>query len=119
DLDNFSPPDPEEINYDIVDFAVKDAKKGDYPVIGSIHLAGMFPYLMMGGLDKFSINLYTQPKFVEKLTRLVGDTQIKIAKNILDRGVDIIAETDDISGSDGPFWPPNIMKKYIWPATKK
>ncbi len=119
DLDNFSPPDPEEINYDIVDFAVKDAKKGDYPVIGSIHLAGMFPYLMMGGLDKFSINLYTKPKFVEKVTSLVGDTQIKIAKNILDRGVDIIAETDDISGSDGPFWPPNIMKKYIWPATKK
>ena len=29
DLDEFVPPDPDEMNYDLVDFTVKDAKDGD------------------------------------------------------------------------------------------
>lgn len=119
DLDNFVPPDPDEINYDLVDFVVKDARDGDYPVIGAVHLAGMFPYLMMGGLDRFCINLYARPRFTEKVIEMVAETQTKIAVNIIDRGVDIIAESDDIAGLDGPFWPPEIMKRCIWPPIKR
>jgi uroporphyrinogen decarboxylase len=119
DLDKFVPPDPDEINYDLVDFVVKDAKRGDYPVIGGIHLAGMFPYLAMGGLDKFCINIYAKPRFVEKVVKMFAEVQTKIANNIIKRGVDVIAETDDISGLDGPFWPPRDMKKYIWPPIKR
>jgi uroporphyrinogen decarboxylase len=119
DLDEFTPPDPNEINYELVDFVVKDARKGNYPVVGQIHLAGMFPYLMVGGLDKFSINLYTNPRFIEKLVNMVGEIQTEIAKNIIDRGVDVIAETDDIAGVDGPFWPPSIMRKYLWTPVKR
>ncbi len=119
DLEKFVPPDPDEINYDLVDFVVKDAQNGDYPVIGGIHLAGMFPYLMMGGLDKFSINLHIKPEFTKKVVDMVADIQIKIATNMLDRGVDIIAETDDIAGMSGPFWPPKTMREIIWPPIKK
>lgn len=115
DLDTFTPPDPDEINYDLIDFVVKDAKNGDYPVIGAIHLAGMFPYLMMGGIDKFSINLYAKPRFVEKVLNMVTDVQTKIAQRMLERGVDVISESDDIAGIDGPFWPPRLMKQYLWP----
>jgi uroporphyrinogen decarboxylase len=79
----------------------------------------MFPYLMVGGLDRFSISMYTNPRFIEKIVSMVGDVQTEIAKNIIDRGVDVIAETDDIAGVDGPFWPPSIMKKYIWPHVKR
>jgi hypothetical protein len=71
---------------------VKDAKKGDYPVIGAIHLAGMFPYLIMGGIDRFSINLYTNHRFIEKVVKMVADVQTEIAVNMLDRGVDIIGD---------------------------
>jgi uroporphyrinogen decarboxylase len=119
DLDKFVPPDPDEMNYDLVDFVVKDAERGDYPVIGGIHLAGMFPYLAMGGLDKFCINIYAKPRFVEKVVKMFADVQTKIAEKIIERGVDIIAETDDIAGLDGPFWPPRVMKKYIWPPIKR
>ena len=118
DLDKFTPPDPDEINYDLVDFVVKDAGE-EYPVFGCIHLAGMFPYLMMGGIDKFSIALYLNPRFAEKVIKMVADVQIKIAKNMIDRGVDIIYESDDIAGKDGPFFPLRIYKKYIWPPIKK
>jgi uroporphyrinogen decarboxylase len=119
DLDDFVPPDPDNFNYDLVDFAVKDAKDGDYPVIGGIHLAGMFPYLMMGGIDNFSINLYMNRRFTEKVVKMVADVQTEIAANMLDRGVDIIAETDDIAGASGPFWSPKVMKELIWPPIKK
>jgi len=119
DLDEFVPPDPDEINYDLVDFAVRDARDGDYPVIGAVHLAGMFPYLMMGGLDRFCINLYARPRFTGRVLDMVAEVQTEIAKNIIDRGVDIIAETDDIAGVDGPFWPPEIMRRHIWPPIKR
>ncbi|MCW3991819.1 MAG: uroporphyrinogen decarboxylase family protein [Candidatus Bathyarchaeota archaeon] len=119
DLDSFVPPDPDEMNYDLVDFVVRDARNGDYPVVGAIHLAGMFPYLMMGGLDRFCINLYAKPRFTEKVLKMVAEVQTKIATNIIDRGVDIIAETDDIAGVDGPFWPPKMMRRHIWPPIKR
>jgi uroporphyrinogen-III decarboxylase len=119
DLDTFVPPDPAEINYDLVDFVVHDARDGDYPVVGGIHLVGMFPYLAMGGLDKFCINLYAKPRFVEKVLRMFAEVQTKIAVNMLDRGVDVISESDDIAGLDGPFWPPSIMKQHIWPPIKR
>ncbi len=119
DLDAFVPPDPAEINYDLVDFVVQDARDGDYPVVGGIHLVGMFPYLAMGGLDKFCINLYAKPRFVEKVLQMFAEVQTKIAANMLDRGVDVISESDDIAGLDGPFWPPAIMRQHIWPPIKR
>jgi uroporphyrinogen decarboxylase len=118
DLDKFVPPNPEEINYDIVDFVVKDAKDGDYPVQGRIHLAGMFPYLAMGGIDKFCINLYANPSFVEKVCKMFAKVETKIAKNMIDRGVDIIRESDDFAGSDGPWYPLKTYEKYIFPPIK-
>jgi uroporphyrinogen decarboxylase len=114
DLDKFVPPDPEEMNYDIVDLAVKLA--GDqYPVVGGIHLAGMFPYLIRGGLDKYCRDLYLNPRFARRLTKMVGDVQLKIAINVIDRGVDAISESDDIAGKDGPFYRLPIFKELIFP----
>ena len=114
DLDKFVPPDPDEMNYDIVDLAVKLA--GDqYPVVGGIHLAGMFPYLMRGGLDKYAKDLYLNRQFARKLTRMVGDIQLKIAINMIDRGVDAISESDDIAGKDGPFYRLPIFNELIFP----
>ena len=37
------------------------------------------------------------------------------ARRMLERGVDVISESDDIAGIDGPFWPPRLMKQYLWP----
>ena len=50
---------------------------------------------------------------------MVADVQIKIATNMLDRGVDIISETDDFAGMSGPFWPPKTMRELIWPPIKR
>jgi uroporphyrinogen decarboxylase len=74
---------------------------------------------MMGGIDKFSINLYAKPRFVEKVLNMVTDVQMKIAQRMLERGVDVISESDDIAGIDGPFWPPRLMKQYLWPPIRQ
>jgi uroporphyrinogen decarboxylase len=114
DLDRFVPPDPDEMNYDIVDLAVKLA--GDqYPVVGGIHLAGMFPYLIRGGLDKYCRDLYLNRDFARRLTKMVGEVQIKIAINMIDRGVDAISESDDIAGKDGPFYRLPILRELVFP----
>jgi uroporphyrinogen decarboxylase len=114
DLEKFVPPDPNEMSYDIVDLAMKLA--GDqYPVIGGIHLAGMFPYLIRGGLDKYCRDLYLNREFAHKLTRMVGEVQLNIAVNMIDRGVDAISESDDIAGKDGPFYRLPIFRELIFP----
>ena len=114
DLDKFEPPDPDDMNYDIVDLAVKLG--GDqYPVVGGIHLAGMFPYLMRGGLDKYCRDIYLNREFARRLTKMVGDIQLKVAMNMIDRGVDAISESDDIAGKDGPFYRLPIFRELIFP----
>jgi uroporphyrinogen decarboxylase len=88
---------------------------GQYPVIGGMHLAGMFPYLMRGGLDKYCRDVYLNRDFIRRLTKMVGDVQLKIGLNMIDRGVDAISESDDIAGKDGPFYRLSILKELVFP----
>ncbi|MDQ1280541.1 MAG: Uroporphyrinogen deCOase protein [Thermoproteota archaeon] len=98
DLTNFVPPDPDEMNYDIVDLVVKLASD-EYPVIGDT-LGWHVSLLIRGGLDKYCRDVYLNRNFARSLTRMVGDMQLKIAMNMIDRGVDAISESDDIAGKD-------------------
>ena len=117
DLDRWEFPDPDEINYDIVDLTVREA--GDeYPVVVWIHGSMMFPYLMRGGIDKFVLDIYRNPDFARKLIKTVADLNLEIAKRMLDRGGDLVAESDDIADVKSPFFPPKIFREFFFPHLK-
>ncbi len=108
DLSKFIPPDPDELCYDIIDFTIEEA--GDeYPVMAWGHCANMFPYLMRGGIDKLTYDIYRNPIFAKKLIKIVADTNFKIAKNMLDKGIDIFVESDDIADTKTLF----SLQEYI------
>jgi len=118
DLDKWEPPDPDEIDYSIVDLTVEEA--GDeYPVMAWVHGSMMFPYLMRGGIDKLVYDIYRQPDFAKKLIKKVADVNLEITKHILDRGVDVVAESDDIADSRTTFFSPKIFREFFFPYLKR
>ena len=118
DLDEWEFPDPGEINYDIVDLVVREA--GDeYPVVVWIHGSMMFPYLMRGGIDKLVLDIYRNPDFAKKLIATVADINLEITKKMLDRGGDLVAESDDIADVKSPFFPPKIFREFFFPHLKR
>lgn len=118
DLDRWEFPDPDEINYDTVDLTVKEA--GDeYPVVVWIHGSMMFPYLMRGGIDKLVLDIYRNPDFAKRLIKTVADLNFEITKRMLDRGGDVVAESDDIADVKSPFFPPKIFKEFFFPYLKR
>ncbi len=118
DLDSWEFPDPDEINYDIVDLTVEEA--GDeYPVVIWIHGSMMFPYLMRGGIDKLVLDIYRKPDFAKKLIKTVADLNLEITRRMLNRGGDLVAESDDIADVKSPFFPPKIFKEFFFPHLKR
>jgi len=114
-------PSPKEFNYDIVDITVEEAEKNDYPIFAWVHTALMFPYLMMGGIDKMVLAIYRQPDFAKQVIKFVGDINFAITKRILDRGkghIDLLADSDDIAGKM-PFYPPEIFREFFFPYLKR
>ncbi len=118
DLDNFVPPDPDDLCYDLIDFTVNEAR-GEYPVLGWGHCANLFPYLMRGGIDKLTYDIYRNPDFAKKLIRIVADVNFKIAKNMLDRGIDLFVESDDIAETKSTLFPPKIYREFFFPYLKR
>jgi len=118
DLDRYEPPNPDEISYEIVDETVKEA--GDeYPVIGWCHCGEMFSYLLRGGIDQLVLDIYRRPEFAKKLIKTISETNIEIAKRVMDRGVSMIVDSDDVADSRGTFYPPKIFREFFFPYTKK
>jgi len=118
DLDRCVPPDPSELRYDIVDLTVGEARE-EYPVLGLGHCAGSFPYLMRGGIDKLTYDIYRNPDFAKRLIRVVADTNYEIAKHMLDRGIDLFVAADDIADNRSTFFPPGIFREFFFPYLKR
>jgi len=74
---------------------------------------------MRGGIDKLVYDIYRQPDFAKKLIRKVADVNFEIAKRILDRGVDLVAESDDIADSRTTFFSPKIFREFFFPYLKR
>ena len=114
-------PSPNEFNYDIVDLTVEEAEKNDYPVLAWIHQAMMFPYLMIGGIQKMVLAIYRQPDFAKDVIKFVGDINYEITKRILDRGknqIVVVADSDDIAGKM-PFYTPKHFQEFFLPYLKR
>ncbi len=118
DLDTFVPPDPNELCYDLIDLTIKEAKQ-EYPVLGWGHCANLFPYLMRGGIEKLTYDIYRNPNFAKKLIKIVADTNFEIAKNMMDRGIDLFVESDDIADTKSTLFSPKIFKEFFFPYLKR
>ncbi|MEM3502399.1 MAG: uroporphyrinogen decarboxylase family protein [Candidatus Bathyarchaeia archaeon] len=118
DLDQLNIPDPEEISLEILEDTVAIAGN-EYPVCCWCHSVVTGPFEMRGGIDKLVLDLYRRPEFARKLIDLVFKYQLGLLRRIIDVGVDLIVEGDDLADSKGPMFSPRLLRKYFFPYIKR
>jgi len=118
DLENFEFPEIDELNFDIVEETLAQAKD-EYPVIVFSHAVATLPFEIRGGIDKLVYDLFRQPDFAKELIEKAFKYQIGLIKKFIEYGVDIIVEGDDLADSKGPFFSPIIFKEFFFPYLKK
>lgn len=118
DLDSFDFPSPDDFNYETVELTVDEAN-GEYPVVAWCHISEMFSYLARGGIDKLVVDIYRKPEFARDLIGKIASVNTGIIREIINRGVDVVAVGDDIADMHGPFFSPRIFKEFFYPHIEK
>jgi len=88
-----------------------------YPLLGVVHV-GQF----MRGYDKWLMDLYRNPNFLEALTERITEIWTESVKNALralGKYVDIIWWGDDLGTQQGPLFSPAMYKKFIKPRHRR
>jgi uroporphyrinogen decarboxylase len=118
DFEAFTPPDPLlPARYVGIEKLV-DEFAGDKAVI--IHLNDVFSlprYLM--GMENLLMSIVTQPELVKALVDLSVDVNLKMAKEVAARGVEIVYTGDDYAYTKGPLMSPKHFRELFYPGLKR
>lgn len=115
DFERYTPPDPYAPGrYDAIEQAL--ATYGDhYAVI--VHLNDVFSlprYLM--GMENLLMAIAAEPELVQALVDMSVDTNLKMAKESVARGVQFVYTGDDVAATRGPLMSPRHFRKLFYPG---
>ncbi len=115
DFERYTPPDPYAPGrYDSVERVM--ATYGDrYAVI--VHLNDVFsiPRTLMG-MENLLMAVATDPELVRALVDLSVDINLKMAKEVARRGVQIVYTGDDLAWNKGPLMSPRHFRELLLPG---
>lgn len=115
DLERYRPPDPcAPGRYRAIEEALEIY--GDrYAVI--VHLNDVFSlprYLM--GMENLLMAIVAEPALVQALVDLSVDVNLRMAKEVAARGVQIVYTGDDVAWSKGPLMSPRHFRALFYPG---
>ncbi len=115
DFERYTPPDPYAPGrYAAIEQAL--ATYGDhYAVI--VHLNDVFSlprYLM--GMENLLMAIVAEPELVQALVDMSVDINLKMAKEIVARGVQFVYTGDDVAATRGPLMSPRHFRKLFYPG---
>lgn len=73
----------------------------------------------MSSFENVLMWLILEPKFMHELFDRILETSIRLARNAIRAGADIIVETDDYAFNSGPLVSPQIFAEFMAPRMKK
>jgi uroporphyrinogen decarboxylase len=118
DFERFTPPDvllPER--YVGIEKLV-DEFSGDKAVI--IHLNDVFSLpRYLTGMENLLMSIVTQPELVRALVDLSVEVNLKMAKEVVARGVKIVYTGDDYAYTRGPLMSPRHFRELFYPGLKR
>jgi len=119
DLQNYEAPDPNAPGrMEILETIVKEVGE-EMVIIAGGHTGFSYTWRIRGGMDKFFIDIYTNPSFARKLMDKIAKACLEWDKAIMDTGIDILALTDDYADNHGPFLPPKLFKEIELPYLRR
>ena len=117
DLKLLKLPDPHDDKL-YVDAARFAANKGDYAA-WFITRIGIFPTWLSMGLTTFSLALYENLRFLEKVLDIYTDWTAAVAERACKLGFDVFASTDDVAFKSAPFFSPKVFHDLVLPRFQR
>jgi len=74
---------------------------------------------ILRGMSQLMIDMYRNPKFVDTLLDRITEYDIAIAKQIIEREIDIFHVGDDYGSRQGPLLSPWLWRRFIKPRLRK
>lgn len=117
DLENLELPDPEDpARYEGIEEAIKYVVDSGFFPACSINgfFSGVW-YLLRGPLEVVLRDMYRRRDFFRKLIAKIGEFNLKVEKNLLERGAMMIGWPDDLGWRGGTFMHPKLYEELIYP----
>ncbi len=114
DMETFPWPDPEKIDYSILDEAADLLPEGMGIISG---VGGIFTRTwMLMGFEGFCGNLGENPAFIKKMFDKIGDTQCRVLKKVVGKKkVGAFWYGDDLAYTEGLMVSPQVYRTYLFP----
>jgi uroporphyrinogen decarboxylase len=93
-------------------------EKGEYAAF-LVTRVGIFPTWLSMGLENFSLALYENRPFVEKVLDRYCDWAAVIAERVCHLGFDVFVSTDDMAFKTAPFFSPAVLRNVVLPRYKR
>jgi uroporphyrinogen decarboxylase len=118
DAQSYTPPDPDsDIRLEKLRKIVK-RYKGKRAICFHHRAAFMWSAYLMG-MEDILVNMLIEPQMVELVMDKVLECNIKIVRNAIKAGAEVIILGDDYASNSGPVMSPETFEKYILPRLKK
>ncbi len=118
DLRNYTPPDPFSPGRLGRLPELVEKYKGEKAIIFHQRAAFMWSCYLMG-IDNMLMNFILEPELCHDLLDMVLDVNLKIARQAVRAGADIIVLGDDYAHNKGPLFSPADFRTFILPRLRK
>jgi len=114
DLNKLILPDPDDpYRFAHLEQVVKDYK-GKKAICFSSRIFFLWAAELCG-LDNILMLMAMEPEFCEELFDRILENQLRVYKNAISMGAEIVADTDDFAYNIGPFMSPAMFDEFIVP----
>lgn len=118
DFEHFTPPDPHlPERFTAVEAAVRDYQ-GHKAVICHLNDVFSLPRYLMGMQDLL-MAIIIEPELVRGVVELSVDYNLKLAKEVVARGIKIIYTGDDYAYNKAPLMSPQHFREYFYPGLQR
>lgn len=120
EFENYPFPEPEEIDYSIIDEARKHLPEGMKIVTGTGGIFEETSFLM--GFETLAISLYEEPRLVKAVFDRVGEILLGITREAGERCEEDLGAlwlSDDIAYTEGTLLSPKAYREYLFPWYEK
>ena len=118
DLKKYVPPDPDAPRRlgSLPQLVARYKKK---KAIFFIQRTAFMWSVFLNGFDNLLENFLLQPEFTHALMDMVLNTSLRIARNAIRAGADVIVLADDYASNTSPFFSPAVFREFVLPRLQR
>lgn len=114
-IEKYKVPDPNEpALYQNLDRLIREYKH-EYYIIGRLHCTVFETAWALRGFENLLMDFYMNPELACRILDIAKNYHIVVARNMAEKGVDMIWLGDDIGAQDALLIPPEMWREFLKP----